>query len=89
VSKDIFGNQTFAYAPHVLELAYELQATPNIGNSFVAHADLAATNYEAQQAGCEYQLKELANGTAVTAANVSAATPVADLQPLYWPTKSV
>lgn len=89
VSKDIFGNQTFAYAPHVLEFAYELQATPNIGNSFIAHADLAACQFEAIKSGVRFQLKELANTTAVTAATVTAATPVADLDQLYWPTKLV
>lgn len=89
VSKDIFGNQTYAYAPHILELAYELQATPNIGNSFIAHAELAACEFEAIKSGVRYQLKELANTTAVTAANVTAASPVADLDQLYWPTKLV
>ncbi len=89
VSKDIFGNQTYAYAPHILELAYEIQATPNIGNSFVAHADLAAVEFEAIKSGVRYQLKELANTTAVTAANVTAATATADLDQLYWPTKLV
>lgn len=89
ISKDIFGNQTYAYAPHVLELAFELQATPNIGNSFVAHADLATCEFEAIKSGVRYQQKELANGTAVTAANVSAASPVVDLDQLYWPTKLV
>ena len=89
VSKDIFGNQTQAYAPHVLQLAYELQATPNIGDSFVSHADRAACVYESIMTGVRFQLKELANGTAVTAANVNAASPVADLDDLYWPTKKV
>jgi hypothetical protein len=89
VSKDIFGNQTNAYAPHILELAYELQATPNIGDSFVSHADRMAAELEAARVGARFQLKELANGTAVTAANVSAASAVADLDQLYWPTKSV
>lgn len=89
VSKDIFGNQTFAYAPHKLELAYELQATPNIGNSFVTHADLLTSEFEAQTCGCEFQIKEIANGTAVTETSVNAAAAVIDLQPLYWPTKSV
>jgi hypothetical protein len=90
VSKDIFGNQTYAYAPHILELAYELQATPNIGDTFVSHSDLAACRFEAIKSGVRFQEKELANGTAVTAANVTAdTTPTADLDQLYWPTKLV
>jgi hypothetical protein len=89
VSKDIFGNQTYAYAPHVLQFAYELQATPNIGDSFVSHADLAACKFEAIKSGVRYQQKEIANGTAVTPASVNAATAIADLDQLYWPTKLV
>ena len=165
VSKDIFGNQTFAYAPHVLQLGYELSAAPasyvftvtsanatagalyqdsvsghqfligstlvagttlisagNTGNpaasgtlnrvsgtgdatitysvyasqalagatqALPAHADLAIVQFEAQTCGCEYQLKEIANGTAVTPASLNAAVASVDIQPLYWPTKSV
>lgn len=88
VSKDIFGNQTYAYAPHVLQFAYELSGAAGT-NPIPAHADLANCQFEAQTCGCEWQLKELANGTQVTAANVNAATPLVDIQPLYWPTKSV
>jgi hypothetical protein len=86
VSKDIFGNQTFAYAPHLLKFAYELNAN---GGSIATHADLEPIRFEAQTCGCEWQLIEVANGTAVTAAVVDAQAPVVDIQPLYWPTKSV
>lgn len=86
VSKDIFGNQTFAYAPHICELAYELNAT---ARPIPASADLIKCEFESMSMGARYQLKELANGTAVTAANASAASPAADIDPLYWPTKSV
>jgi hypothetical protein len=89
VSKDIFGAATSAYAPHILELAYELQATPNIGDSFVSHADKASADFESQRIGARWQLKEIANATAVSEASMNAATPVADLEDLYWPTKSV
>lgn len=89
VSKDIFGNSLTAYAPHILEVAYEIQATPNIGNSFVSHADKASAEFESIKVGARWQLKEIANGTAVTEASMNAATPVADLDELYWPTKSV
>lgn len=86
ISKDIFGNQTYAYAPHILEFAYELTGG---GAPIPSHADLATAEFEAQTLGCRYQLKEIANGTAVTAASTTAAAPVVDLDPLYWPTKSV
>ncbi len=86
VSKDIFGNQTFAYAPHILELAYELTAG---GAPEVARGDLLTCEFESIKTGVRVQLKEIANGTAVTAAAVTAAAPVADLDQLYWPTKLV
>jgi hypothetical protein len=86
ISKDIFGNQTYAYAPHLLQFGYELSsgAAP-----LPARADLALAQFEAQTCGCEWQLKEVANGTAVSGASVNAAAAVVDIQPLYWPTKSV
>jgi hypothetical protein len=86
VSKDIFGNSTYAYAPTLLQFAYELNAT---GGSTPAHADLANIQFEAQTIGAEWQLIEIAHGTAVSSAAIAAATPVVDIQPLYWPTKSV
>lgn len=87
VSKDIFGNQTEAYAPHILQLAYELGAAGN--ETIPSHADIIACEFEAIKMGARLQLKELANGTAVTAASVNAASAIADLDDLYWPTKLV
>lgn len=87
ISKDVFGNQTEAYAPHVAQLGYELGATGNA--TLPSHADIAAATFELVKTGVRFQLKEIANGTAVTAANVNAAAAVADEDELYWPTKSV
>lgn len=86
VSKDIFGNASFAYAPHTLELAYELAAANKPECSL---ADLAVAKWEAERCGCRYQEKSIANGTAVSEASLNAAAPIADLEDLYWPTKSV
>ena len=86
VSKDVFGNQLYAYAPHVLQFGYELTSG---GAPIPTRADLTTCEFEAIKTGVEFQLKEIANGTAVTGATVNAATPVVDLQELYWPTKSV
>ena len=86
VSKDIFGNSLFAYAPHILEIAYELNTVPA---SFVAVADRARAEFESIKTGCRWQLKEIANGTAVTEASMNAKAADADLDELYWPTKSV
>ena len=86
VSKDIFGNASFAYAPHTLELAYELAAANKPEPTL---ADLAVAKWEAERCGCRYQEKSIANGTAVSEAALNAAAPIADLEDLYWPTKSV
>jgi hypothetical protein len=86
VSKDVFGNSTFAYAPHTLELAYELASS---GDSLPAHADLITVEFEAIKTGVRLQLKEIANGTAVSEAAINAASAIADLDELYWPTKLV
>lgn len=90
VSKDIFGNQTYAYAPHILQLAYDPGAT-----NAVAFADLLTVEFESIKSGVRLQVKTaITPGTAVTGANVNATvTPLfavaADLDQLYWPTKLV
>src|SRR5688572_19588139 len=61
VSKDVFGNATTAYAPHTLELAWELTAA---NNPIPTDADIAKINFEATKTGVRQQLKEIANGTA-------------------------
>lgn len=86
VSKDVFGNALTAYAPHALEVAYELTAA---NNPIPVDTDILIAEFEAIKTGVKIQLKELANGTAVTAANMDAATPAIELDELYWPTKSV
>lgn len=86
VSKDIFGNQTYAYAPHILEFAYELTSE---GAPIPARADLIVCEFEAIKSGVRFQLKEVPNGTAVTASEVSSLSPVEDIDQLYWPTKLV
>jgi hypothetical protein len=86
VSKDIFGNNLYAYAPELLQFAYEL----NAGNlaPIPARSDILTAEFEAIKTGVQFALVELPNGTAVTAANVNAATPVITLDELYWPTKN-
>src|ERR1700677_222070 len=86
VSKDIFGNQTYAYAPHILQLGYELTSG---GAPIPAIADLLTCEFESIKSGVRLQVKQVANGTAVTPTSVNAATAAADLDQLYWPTKLV
>lgn len=86
VSKDVFGNALTAFAPHVLDLAYELAAANKPECSL---ADLAVAKFEATKTGVRFQEKAIANGTAVSAAAMDAAAAIADIEELYWPTKSV
>lgn len=89
VSKDIFGNSSYAYAPHILQFAYELAAANKPEPTL---ADLLYCQFEAIKTGVRFQLYELANGIAVDEANLNtavAAGPQADADELYWPTKLV
>jgi hypothetical protein len=85
VSKDVFGNELYAYAPELMQIGYELSSA---GAPIPARSDLETVNFESIKTGVQLQLKELANGTAVTPAAVNAATPVVALDELYWPTKN-
>jgi len=86
VSKDVFGNALIAFAPHALEIAYELTAADN---AIPTDADILKAEFESIKTGVKIQLKELANGTAVTEANMNAASPSVEIEDLYWPTKGV
>lgn len=86
VSKDVFGNDLVAFAPHTIELAYELQAA---NNPTPSDADLATAVFETVKTGVRYQQKQIANTVAVTAAAMDAASAIADLDELYWPSKGV
>jgi hypothetical protein len=85
VSKDVFGNDNLAYAPHKLELAYELDgAAPE-----VAALDLVLAMWEIAPRGVKVQVKQIADGTAVTAANIDAAAVAEEIDWLRWPSKGV
>lgn len=86
VSTDVFGNATTAYAPHALEVAYELTAA---NNPIPSDVDLLTAEFEAIKTGVKIQLKELANTVAVTEAAIDAAAIAVELDELYWPNKSV
>lgn len=86
VSNDIFGNAALAYCPSTSMLAYEKDAN---GKPLPVEADLDMLRWELFPFGMQYNLVEIANGTAVTAANALAASPVVSLDSLYWPTKGV
>lgn len=86
-SKDVFGNALTAYAPHTMEFAYELTATTN--KAFPTLTDLMTIQYEATKPGTQFLIEQIANGTAVTETSMNAATPTAQLDDLYWPSKGV
>ena len=69
-----------------MEIAYELTAAIN---PIPVDVDLLIAEFEAIKTGVKIQLKEIANGTAVTAANMDAATVAVELDDLYWPNKGV
>lgn len=85
-SRDVFGNSIYAYAPHVLEVGYELAAA---NKPTPSTADLAVVEFECIKTGIRFQLKEIAHATAVSEASLNSASVAADLEDLYWPTKSV
>jgi len=85
VSKDIFGNDLKAYAPHICELAYELDGT----EAEPSRLDIAMVMFELAKLGVKIEVKEIADATAVTPANVDADAASLELDWLRWPTKGV
>jgi len=84
VSKDILGNDLKAFAPHICELAYELDGA----NSELLPLDQAMIMHEIAPFGVAVQIKEIADATAVTTTSVDAAAVAADLDAsIQWPTK--
>jgi hypothetical protein len=86
VSKDVFGNSENAYAPHLMDVAYELTAG---GFIIPKSEDIFSVLWECIPEGVSLNQIAIANGTAVTVANVNAATPLQTLDWLRWPTKGV
>ncbi len=81
VSKDVFGNDSKAYAPHVCELAHE--------DAQVDKKDIEMAMFELAKLGIKIQIKEIAAATAVTLSSMDAASPAQELDDLRWPTKGV
>jgi hypothetical protein len=85
VSKDVFGNDSKAYTPHVCELAYELDGTEAEPN----RKDIEIAMWELARNGVKLEVKEIADGTAVSFTSMDAASPAQELDDLRWPTKGV
>lgn len=86
-SKDVFGNPTYAYAPHECDFLFE--AGLAAGSSEVSAADMLLCFYEASKTGCAMTVKATANGTAVTTAALDSAATVELIAPLYFRQASV
>lgn len=84
--KDQFQQNQFAYAPHTLEVAYELTAG---GKPIPLESDLWKAVFESTKTGIALLQKEIANGTAVSEASSNAAAVLSELNDLYWPNKGV
>lgn len=83
VSKDVFGRELFAYTPHIIEIATEEDAP-------VTHLDLLAIQLELAKVGMKESVKVIAEGTAVTAATIAAASEVASFEyEVQWPAKGI
>jgi len=89
ISKDIFGNDLKAYAPHLCELAYEYNnaTATTTAKLYPSHLDLTKVMFEIAKLGVKVQVKELSG--AVTETNVNSAAIALELDWLQWPTKGV
>lgn len=87
VSTDVFGNPENAYAPHNMDIAWELSATAGLPEPAVA--DILTTLWECFPQNIATNVYQLANGTAVNETNVDAASPNQSFDWLRWPTKGV
>jgi len=85
-SKDVFNNALMAYAPHQMDIAYELTAG---GKPTPSELDVWKATFEGFNFGTLINQIQIANTVAVTIANVDAATPAQQLEWLRWPTKEV
>lgn len=84
VSKDIFGNSLVAFAPHLCEVGYELNAT---GKPIFDCVKLANIYAELFKLGIIQRIKEIANTTAVTESSLNAVAGSDVEFDIYWPTK--
>ena len=86
VSPDIFGNSFQAYTPHYVDIGYELDGS----EAEPSRLDLAKVLHECTKLGACVRIRQIADATAVTLANMDAAAVAAELEfELRWPTKGV
>lgn len=87
VSKDVFGNDLVAFAPHTIEVAHELDAN---GKQTPSQLDMAKAMQEVSKIGMKIDIKQIAAGTAVSEASMNAAAVALSLEvETQWPTKGI
>ena len=84
VSKDVFGNQLYAFSPHIAEIAYELSAAENPTPS---NADVALATLMVAKLNLKTQLKQVANTVAVTEAALNATAASLEVDDLIFKNK--
>lgn len=86
VSKDVFGNDLVAFAPHAIEIAYELDTT----EAEPDRKDIAIVLLEVIKIGSKIEIKEVADATAVDETSMDATAVAESLEfDLNSPTKGV
>lgn len=78
---DIFGNATLPFTPTQCEVAYELTSG---GAPEVAIGDLMVCAFEVTRTGMVQIIETIANGSAVTEANMNSATVIENLKDIDW-----
>lgn len=78
---DIFGNSTLPFSPTQSEIAYELTSG---GAPEVAIGDLMVVAFEVTRMGTVEIIETIANGSAVTEANMNSATIIENLKDIDW-----
>jgi len=78
---DIFGNSTLPFTPTQCEVAYELTSG---GAPEVAIGDLLVCAHEVTRTGMVEVIETIANGMAVTEANMNSATIIENLKDIDW-----
>jgi hypothetical protein len=87
ISKDVFGNDLVAFAPHTIEMAHELDGS---GKQTPSQLDMVKVMQEVAKIGMKIDVKEIANATAVSEASMDAASVALSLEvETQWPTKGI
>lgn len=86
VSKDVFGNSLKAFSPHEMEVAFELDGS----EGEPSRRDIIKVILEVAKLGHKVVVKQIADGTAVTASSMDAASAADSLEfDTQWPAKGI